>query len=420
MGVALTKASSVRRDPRLRRMRTDQMKPGVVLRQAIFAEDGVLLLAGGVRVDSTVISRLIQRGVTAVWVSPSEMAHLTGKDREPAPKIETASNDRTPFVTVPAVQGTVPYSDALQGRVTTSRRVAVSEVATVFRTCDIVRSGDLGLFEDLTITSLAQLVEDPDLFVAPEALAQGTEYPAQQAVQSSSIALAIGARMGLQKRDLALLGTGCLVHDLGMMRMNAAVLRQADFDERSARLEFMKHPSTTFDLLDGVAQKAGQARLVAYQIHERMNGSGFPRGREGNQIHPLSRIAAVADTYARMVCPGGSTSGYDAVVHLLEGASRGLFDPDAVRGLLKAFSLFPIGSLVELNDGRFARVLRSNGDAYTRPVVEAWAAGGVNEPKQLLDLLMTPDVHILRVIPEPSARDAPVEVPGLVATLRGP
>ena len=52
MAIVLTRASSVRRDPRLRRMRTDQMKPGVVLRQALYAEDGPAALAVRVHEES--------------------------------------------------------------------------------------------------------------------------------------------------------------------------------------------------------------------------------------------------------------------------------------------------------------------------------------------------------------------------------
>ena len=56
-------------------------------------------------------------------------------------------------------------------------------------------------------------------------------------------------------------------------------------------------------------------------------------------------------------------------------------------------SLFPIGSLVRLSDGRLARVLRSNGEAHTRPVVSPLAADG-GETDEELDLSQCTDVTV--------------------------
>ena len=118
--------------------------------------------------------------------------------------------------------------------------------------------------------------------------------------------------------------------------------------------------------------------MVAYQMHERANGSGYPRGRTIEQTHPLARIAAVADSFTALVSARPHRAGmlpYFAVEKLVRDTAKGLFDPQAVRGLLQAVSLFPIGSYVELNDGYVGRVIRSNAFDYTKPIVEAWKRG---------------------------------------------
>jgi HD-GYP domain-containing protein (c-di-GMP phosphodiesterase class II) len=139
------------------------------------------------------------------------------------------------------------------------------------------------------------------------------------------------------------------------------------------RFEVLKHPLYIANALSNRNDISHNAKATAYQIHERMNGSGYPRKRQHPQIHPFARIGAVADTYLAMVSPRNGRSGlspYDAVEKLLYATRIGLFDPAVMRALLHAVSLFPVGSVVTLSDGRSARVSRANHSQYDRPVVE--------------------------------------------------
>ena len=99
----------------------------------------------------------------------------------------------------------------------------------------------------------------------------------------------------------------------------------------------------------------------------------LPCHRSAAQIHPLAKIAAVADVFVALVSPRPYRPAllhYHAMEQILHGARQGLYDTAVVRALLHTVSLFPIGSLVEINDGRIGKVLRSNRDAYTSPVIE--------------------------------------------------
>ena len=75
-------------------------------------------------------------------------------------------------------------------------------------------------------------------------------------------------------------------------------------------------------------------------MDERCDGSGYPRGRKGKQIHPLAKIAAVADVFVAPISPWPHRPGfllYKAMEHLIQGTKQGLYDTNAVRGLLPVF-----------------------------------------------------------------------------------
>jgi HD-GYP domain-containing protein (c-di-GMP phosphodiesterase class II) len=158
-------------------------------------------------------------------------------------------------------------------------------------------------------------------------------------------------------------------------------------------LEITKHPIIAFEAVQDSIHVSGRAKVVAYQIHERCNGRGYPRRREGNQIHYLAKVAGIADAFVGLVSPRPHRPAvlpYRAIEKIVHGTKAGLYEPSAVRALLHTTSLFPIGSYVELTDGRVGRVIRSTGATYDRPIVPkfgcdvsgrlrralGWAVGG--------------------------------------------
>ena len=141
------------------------------------------------------------------------------------------------------------------------------------------------------------------------------------------------------------------------------------------------------------------SRMVAYQIHERCDGSGYPRGQKQNQIHPFAKIAAVADEFISLVSLAAANAEvhpYQAVEQLIYGASRGIFDSSAVRALLQSISLYPVGSAVELNQGQLATVLRTNRQQYDAPVVSVLHPDGKT---QIFNLQEHDDLRVIRAIP---------------------
>jgi hypothetical protein len=184
-----------------------------------------------------------------------------------------------------------------------------------------------------------------------------------------------------------------------MLHINRSVYENPAILDNVAFLEITKHPSITFDMMRSVERIAGTSRLVAYQMHERCDGSGYPRCRLENQIHPLSKIAAVADVFVALVSPRPhrpAVMPYYAMEHILHGAQQRLFGRQAVQGLLRTVSLFPLGSYVELSDGRVGRVLRTNGIEYTRPIIEAWQRDGSQTEPEIVDLVSCPELVVTR------------------------
>jgi hypothetical protein len=113
---------------------------------------------------------------------------------------------------------------------------------------------------------------------------------------------------------------------------------------------------------------------VALQHHERLDGSGYPRGLRGEEILPFARIAAVADVYDAMTADRpfrAAVPPHEAMGVVLAAAGTKL-DAWYVRRLASRLAVYPQGTIVRLSSGELAVVVRQ-GNRSDLPVVRVVA-----------------------------------------------
>ena len=112
--------------------------------------------------------------------------------------------------------------------------------------------------------------------------------------------------------------------------------------------------------------------IIVKQHHERFDGGGYPEGRKGTDIDISARIISVADAFDAMTSEKSyrdSMIGNEAVKKLLEDNGK-KFDPDVIKAFVQTMGVYPVGSLVMLNDSSVARVLECSVDAPFLPTVK--------------------------------------------------
>lgn len=169
---------------------------------------------------------------------------------------------------------------------------------------------------------------------------------------------------------LAKLGMGLLLHDIGKMVVPAEVLNKPgrlDEDEWSL---MRTHPDAGCALLDS-ATVSPLVRSVVRDHHERWDGSGYPRGIEGDRIGEFARVAAVADVYDAVTSRrpyADAAPLHEGVRVIVEGAGTA-FDPRLVGVFRRLVMPYPVGSEVCLPDGREGVVASVDPDRPHQPVV---------------------------------------------------
>jgi HD-GYP domain-containing protein (c-di-GMP phosphodiesterase class II) len=170
--------------------------------------------------------------------------------------------------------------------------------------------------------------------------------------------------------------------------------------------EIQKHPIFGLHLLERLRGMPRRISFVAYQLHERENGSGYPKQRRGNLIHPYAKMVMVADVFEALSSPRTHRPPlipYDAMLKVVQMSKAGLFNNETVKALLEYVSVYPVGSLVALSNGSIGKVVHANKHAVQRPVVSILLDSrgpriSRNDIYQI-DLSKTDEVKIARPLP---------------------
>lgn len=392
----------------------------------------IKLLSAGVQITESLLESLRQRSVHTVAISVADFGRIKafkpqGKSRQAHPErqaldvrlhtdhsrvLDTVSErlanednlqiapSANPFAAATTKPGCVSYDRDFTQEMLKSHESTIDQLDSAMQACKNGDTSELEMIERAVQDALKDTSEDQDAVACLGANPSGYSYPGRHAKHFSMLATSMGVTLGLNESTLHELGVGCLIHDVGMMALDRRMFESRKVLEADEFMEIAKHPIKTFDIISEHLDKVPlNARMVAFQTHERFNGEGYPRRRAGGSIHPLARIAAVADTYTALVSPRPHRPGmlpYFAMEKMVRDTSRGLFDPKAMRSLLETVGLFPLGSYVELSHDFVGRVIRANGKNYTQPIVEVWKRPHLSNRPAIIDLSIDTRLKVIK------------------------
>ncbi len=170
----------------------------------------------------------------------------------------------------------------------------------------------------------------------------------------------------------AAISAAALTYDIGMHMLNPVLNRQAEPLSQAQRRELRAHSAGAVDLLRNAGVTDTAWLDIVHSHHERIDGSGYPRGLRGDDISWAARILAVADIYSAMIRPRAhreALNAKDALRRIFLERGR-LVDPELAAVLIKAVGVYPPGGLVRLANGEIAVVVRRSGHA-TAPKIKS-------------------------------------------------
>ena len=224
----------------------------------------------------------------------------------------------------------------------------------------------------------------------------------ENSVKSSILATVIGKNMKMLSFRLIQLTTGALLHDVGMIKIPEEIRTKKGKLAPEEIKQVRSHPIHGYTIVLKELKYPEEVAAIALLHQERWDGTGYPRRLKGDDIPIGARIVAVADAFVAMVNKRAYRDqliGYRAMKAILSDNGRH-FDPKVLKALLMSMGIYPVGSVVQLNNGSIGRVIETHSVAPLRPkillIVDEYGDRLVGEIT--VDLLEQKDLFIAKAI----------------------
>jgi diguanylate cyclase (GGDEF)-like protein len=187
-----------------------------------------------------------------------------------------------------------------------------------------------------TVEALANALEAKD------------EYTSSHARWITDMALEVGHELGLDPNRLKNLELGALFHDIGKIGIPTDILMKPTSLSAAEWLIIKTHPELGERILAPI-ERLATVRPIVRACHEHWDGSGYPDGKEGEDIPLESRIILVVDAFHAMTSdrPYRKKMSIEEACRRIEGGSGSEFDPHSVRALLRLMEVRPELAMVE-------------------------------------------------------------------------
>ena len=197
------------------------------------------------------------------------------------------------------------------------------------------------------------------------------DYTFSHCVNVSMLTAMFVRNLGHSDDEVFDAGMGGFFHDLGKARMPSKILTAS---RRLTAEEFAVmrgHPRIGHDYLVKVPELSDTVRLAALEHHERIDGTGYPDAKQGEDISRLGKIVSIVDVYDAL----SSRRAYkDAILPyrvlcLLYDMRTGDLDPELTEQFIRCMGIYPAGSIVKLSTGEIGVVTQISRAAPLQPKV---------------------------------------------------
>ncbi|USG66778.1 HD-GYP domain-containing protein [Brevibacillus ruminantium] len=321
-------------------------KPGQTLARSVYAENGTILVGSGVELTQRMIDRLIRMNVTNLYIQ----------------------DNRTEDIQVEAT-----VSEA-------TRREAMGLINEAFRSSSQSPQKWQQMFSDKQfgrqIRQVLSTVADElkGKHSAMNLLADACAFDHYIFAHSFNVMLystALALKSDFGEKEVLEIGIGAMLHDIGKMSIPDTILKKPGRLTDEEFVVMKRHTEIGFEMLRRQEDIPLLAAHCAFQHHERLDGTGYPRRLKGDEIHPYAKLMAVCDVFDaltthRVYRP--PMLPHDAMELLYTGADI-LYDKEYVERFRDTIALYPLGLSVVLNTKESGVVVDYNKGTPSRPVV---------------------------------------------------
>ncbi len=321
--------------------------------------------------DDEMIERIVKHGIREVYIDTEK--GFTVKDAptkdEISKEIQAEMDKMAETKPEPAPQ--IPIKEEIKK----AREIKKEAKKTIHNIMDDVRFGkqiETAKVENVVSKMVTSIFRNQDALLSMGRLKKTDEYTYMHSMTVGILMIAFGKHLGFDKQLLHEIGIGAMMHDIGKTQVPQDLLisdRKLTDEEYGIMQQHVAYGITILDKTEGIPDIS---KLIAVQHHERMDGSGYPAGLKGNEISDFGRAAAIADVYDAMTSKRKYQRRFEPteVLKKLFEWSEHFYDKKMVQQFIRCVGIYPVGTLVKLESGLIAVVLKHGEENLLLPTVK--------------------------------------------------
>ncbi|WP_052144842.1 HD-GYP domain-containing protein [Halalkalibacter okhensis] len=192
-----------------------------------------------------------------------------------------------------------------------------------------------------------------------EGMLDKDDYTYRHNIGVSVVASMLANWLHFSEADQRKITLGGLLHDIGKLQLSDYILTKPGRLTHEEYEAIQMHPTYGYKLLKKDSIYTEDICLMALEHHEREDGSGYPHHKNADEIHPFSKVIAIADVFHAMTSDRVYRKGHSlyGVLKHIKDESFGKLEPTYALTFIQRFMELSIGHYAELNNGEVAEIV---------------------------------------------------------------
>ena len=341
--------------------------------------------------DPNDIKLIRESSIKEIWIDLAK-----GLDIEPGKSgtaISSVTADEIPPSAAPPVQIKTSFS-AEAKRAAKICAKGKEAVVSMFQEARMGNTIDAEAAAPLVEEISNSVLRNPGALISLARLKTADDYTYMHSVAVCALMIALARQLGLNEQQTRNAGMAGLLHDLGKAMIPLEILNKPGklTDEEFALVK--THPAEGYKLLldgNGINEIT---KDVCLHHHEKIDGSGYPNGLNGETMSLYAKMGAVCDVYDAVTSNRPYKAGWCPAESIKRMAEwKGHFDPTVFQAFVKSLGIYPIGSLLRLESGKLGVVVEQGEQSLLKPKIRVFFSTKSQAylPPETIDLTRSPE-----------------------------
>ncbi|MFT4939795.1 MAG: HD-GYP domain-containing protein (c-di-GMP phosphodiesterase class II) [Paraglaciecola sp.] len=376
----------------LQKVDIDELCPGMFVTNVTKQHAKIRITSGGRLTSKSDIVEMRKKGILQVEIDLAKSTHLANQDEGEA-AVELANNVNAAGLT---------YKQQLDMTLTLYEQARNVHRSTIRRFVK-GRVGNLQEVEEISREIVDKVFKCDEAIGIFTLIKDHSDYLLEHSINCSILMTIFGKHLGFDQEILYKLCFGVMLMDIGMVKMPLLLIEKPGSLSPNETEKIQTHVKVALTMLGKFETISELSLEVIEQHHERLDGSGYPKGLHAEQISQYGRMVAIVDIYDALTSKRPYREALNPAHALIKINEEELgLDKTLVNSFIECVGTNPIGSVVKLQSGKLAMVLRLNKQAPLKPLVMVFydlQTKSESGPKQV-DLAKTKDTILSSISPD--------------------